>query len=104
MPHRIEILAKVQEQITKNPIAFLASVFFLFTSFLFYRLIDNNEDATLYWKTLYIQERTEKDKLKDELLMKAGIIERQKVVISEADSLLRDNTEKEAKIIIEKDE
>ena len=62
--------------------------------------INKNSDSEQYWKELYEKERGEKDRLKDDLLFKAGIIERQQNVIKEADSTLRNNTVLEARELL----
>lgn len=93
-------LGKFQQLIVKNPIAFVAAVFFLMFWITYFININKTSDSEQYWKELYEKERGEKDQLKDELLIKAGIIERQQHVIKEADSTLRNNTMPEAQELL----
>ena len=103
MPNNIptpETLGKFQKLIAQNPIAFTAAVFFLMWALNYTIMINKNSDAEQYWKELYEKERYEKDKLKDDLLYKAGVIERQNSIIKEADSTLRKKTINEAEQIL----
>lgn len=93
-------VGKFQQLITKNPVAFTAAVFFLMFWVTYFINMRKNNDAEQYWKELYIKEREEKDRLKDDLLIKAGVIEKQNAVIIEADSTLREKTEEQAKTIL----
>lgn len=95
-----EHVGKFQQLISKNPLAFVASVFFIMFWITYFININKNSDSEQYWKELYEKERGEKDRLKDELLFKAGIIERQQHIIKEADSTLRNNTMPEAKELL----
>lgn len=103
MPNNIPTpnkLGKYQQLIAKKPIAFTAAVFFVMFAFNYYVIFQKNKDAEQYWKELYEKERGEKDRLKDQLLMKAGVIERQNTIIKEADSTLREKTSNEAEQIL----
>lgn len=84
-------VGKFQQLIIKNPVAFVAAVFFIMFGFTYSINIRKNNDSEKYWKELYEKERNEKDRLKDELLIKAGVLEKAKEVIIEADSTLKNN-------------
>ncbi len=103
MPNRLnpDTFGKFQNLIVKNPIAFVAAVFFLMFFGTYYINIRKNSNEVEVWKTLYEKERAEKDRLKDQLLIRAGIIEKQNEIIKEVDSTLRDNTEYETIKILE---
>ncbi|MGE8528522.1 hypothetical protein [Chryseobacterium rhizosphaerae] len=98
-PNTSEI-GKIQNLITKNPYAFAASVFFLMFWITYFININKNSDAEQYWKELYEKERGEKDALKDQLLTKAGYIEKE--TIKKADSTLREKTQEQAKTLLNK--
>lgn len=91
-------VGKFQQLISKNPIAFVASVFFLMFWITYFINIRKNNSAEQYWKELYEKERGEKDELKDELLMKAGYIKQE--TIKKADSTLREKTQEQAVSLI----
>lgn len=91
-------VGKFQQLITKNPIAFTAAVFFLMFWVTYFINIRKNNNAEQYWKELYERERDEKDKLKDQLLMKAGYIQQE--TIKQADSTLREKTAEQAKTLL----
>ncbi|MEI7489291.1 MAG: hypothetical protein WCJ72_18130, partial [Chryseobacterium sp.] len=81
-------VGKFQQLIIKNPLAFVASVFFIMfwiTYFLNVRKSDNSES---YYKKLYEYERNKNDNLNNDLLIKAGIIEKRNEEIKIADSTL----------------
>lgn len=101
VPNANEI-GKFQTLIAKNPIAFVASVFFIMFGFTYYLNIRKNNDAEQYWKELYLKERQEKDLLKDELLIKAGIVSKKEEQIKQADSTVRQKTETTVNNIINK--
>lgn len=102
MPNANEI-GKIQNLIAKNPVTFVASVFFIMFGFTYYINIKKNNDAEQYWKELYLKERAEKDLLKDELLIKAGIVSKKEEQIKQADSTVRQKTEKAVNNIINKE-
>jgi len=91
-------IGRFQQLITKNPLAFVAAVFFLMFWITYFINLNKNSDAEQYWKELYEKERGEKDALKDKLLKKAGIIEEE--TIKRADSTLREKTQEQAKQIL----
>lgn len=78
-----QTLGKLQTLIVKNPTAFVAVVFFVVSFATYFINIRQNRNEAEYWRTLYEKERCEKDQLKNELLIKAGVIVRQKEVIKE---------------------
>lgn len=91
-------IGKFQQLITKNPIAFVASVFFLMFWVTYFLNIRKNNSSEQYWKELYERERGEKDRLKDELLIKAGYIKDE--TIKKADSTLREKTQEQATLLL----
>ncbi|BAP30153.1 uncharacterized protein CHSO_1116 [Chryseobacterium sp. StRB126] len=91
-------IGRIQQLITKNPIAFVAAVFFVMFWITYFININKNNDSEEYWKGLYEKEKWEKDALKDQLLKKAGYIEKE--TIKKADSTLREKTQEQAKIIL----
>ena len=93
-------LGKVQQLISKNPLAFVAAVFFVMFWTTYFINMNKNDDAEQYWKELYEKERGEKDALKDQLLKKAGYIEKE--TIKKADSTLREKTQEQAKTLLNK--
>ena len=90
-----ENLGKFQTLIAKNPIAFTTAVFFVMFAFTYGINIAKNNDAEQYWKELYLKERDKNDALQMQLLIKAGVLEKAKEVIIEADSTLKQNTAKQ---------
>lgn len=86
-----ENLGKFQKLITQNPIAFSAAVFFVMFAFTYGINISKNNEAEQYWKELYLRERDKNDALQMQLLIKAGVLEKAKEVIIEADSTLKNN-------------
>jgi len=97
VPSSTEV-GKFQRLITKNPIAFVASVFFLMFGITYFINIRKNNSSEQYWKELYEKERGEKDRLKDELLIKAGYIKDE--TIKKADSTLREQTQEQATTLL----
>ena len=91
-------IGKIQSLIAKNPVAFIAAVFFLMFWVTYFININKNNSAEQYWKELYEKERGEKDALKDQLLTKAGYIQQE--TIKQADSTLREKTQEQAKQIL----
>lgn len=97
-PLNPENLGKIQRLIIKNPIAFVAAVFFAMFCLNYFIIINKNSDSEQYWKELYQKERDKNDALQLELLIKAGVldnkdrvIEKQNQVIKKADSTLKDH-------------
>lgn len=84
-----ENVGKFQRLIIQNPLAFVAAVFFLMFTTTYFLNIGKNNDAEQYWKELYIKERDKNDELQTQLLIKAGVLEKAKEVIIEADSTLK---------------
>lgn len=91
-------IGRFQQLIARNPIAFVAAVFFvMFWITYFIHLKKSNDDAE-YWKEKFENEQEQKDALKDQLLRKAGYIENE--TIKKADSTLREKTQEQAKQIL----
>lgn len=91
-------IGRIQQLIAKNPIAFVAAVFFVMFWITYFINMNKNSDSEQYWKELYEKEKWEKDALKDQLLTKAGYIEKE--TIKKADSTLREKTQEQAKTIL----
>lgn len=94
MPHNItnpENVGKFQKLIIQNPIAFTITIFFLMFAVTYFLNIRKNNDNEEYWKELYLKERDKNDQMQTQLLIKAGVLERAKEVIIEADSTLKNN-------------
>ena len=91
-------IGRFQQLIARNPIAFVAAVFFIMFWITYFININKNSDSEQYWKELYENEKWEKDALKDQLLRKAGYIEKE--TIKKADSTLREKTQEQAKTIL----
>lgn len=96
-PKNIDRFTKL---ITKYPISFVAAVFFCMFWVTYFINIRKNEDAEEVWKELYLKERSEKDKLKNQLLIKAGIIEKQNEIIKNTSDTLRNSTETEVRELL----
>ena len=92
-------IGKIQNLIAKNPVAFIAAVFFLMFWVTYFLNINKNNSAEQYWKEKFEKEQNEKDRLKDELLMKAGYIKQE--TIKEADSTLREKTQQQATTLLD---
>ncbi|ATL41825.1 hypothetical protein CQS02_00165 [Elizabethkingia miricola] len=90
----VDNINKLSRLIARNPLAFVAAVFFIMFWITYFINIRKNNDAEQYWKELYLKEKNDKDILKDKLLKKAGIIEEQEAVIKKVDSTIRKSTEK----------
>lgn len=84
-------VGKFQKLISQNPIAFSAAVFFIMFAFTYGINLRNSSSNEDYWKELYLKERDKNDKLQTQLLIKAGVLEKAKEVIIEADSTLKNN-------------
>lgn len=87
-----ENVGKFQKLIAQNPIAFSAAVFFIMFAFTYGINLRNSSSNEDYWKELYLKERDKNDQLQTQLLIKAGVLEKAKEVIIEADSTLKQNT------------
>jgi putative Ca2+/H+ antiporter (TMEM165/GDT1 family) len=97
VPSSTEV-GKFQQLIIKNPLAFVGAVFFLMFGITYFINIRKNNSSEQYWKELYEKERSEKDRLKDELLIKAGYIKDE--TIKKADSTLREQTQEQATTLL----
>lgn len=93
-------VGKFQQLIIKNPLAFVASAFFMMFGITYFINIRKNDSTEEYWKEMYEDEKTKNENLTNELLYNAGIIKRQNAVIIDADSTLREKTMPEAKEIL----
>lgn len=94
MPHNNltpENVGKFQKLIIQNPLAFVASVFFIMFGVTYFMNVTKSSDAEEYWKELYLRERDKNDALQMQLLIKAGVLEKAKEAIIEADSTLKNN-------------
>lgn len=93
-------IGKIQQLIIKNPFAFVGSVFFLMFWITYFINLKNSNSSEDYYKRLYEEERKKNDDLNTKLLIKAGVIEKQKAESKEADSTLREQTLEQAKQIL----
>lgn len=84
-------VGKFQKLIINNPIGFVAAVFFIMFGFTYALNLMKNNDSEQYWKEMYEKERGKNDRLNEQLLIKAGVLEKAKEVIIEADSTLKNN-------------
>lgn len=91
-------IGKFQQLIAKNPVTFVAAVFFVMFWVTYFLNINKNNDAEQYWKEMYEKEKNRNDGLTLELLIKAGVlnkkdetIQKQGEAIKKADSTLKDN-------------
>lgn len=99
MPN-IQKIDQTTRLIVKHPIAFVAAVFFCMfwiTYFINVRRIEQGEKT---WKELYLAEKKAKNELEHLLYIKAGIIEKQSKIIKQRDTLLKNQTEEHAEIIL----
>ena len=87
-----ENIGKFQKLIINNPVGFVAAVFFIMFGFTYGINLAKNNDSEDYWKEMYEKERGKNDRLNEQLLIKAGVLEKAKEVIIEADSTLKKNT------------
>lgn len=97
---KVEDIGKLTKIISKNPISFVASVFFLMFWITYYIHVRRADDEANEWKMLYLKEREDKDRFRIQLLEKAGIIEQQNEIIKNSAEILKENTEKESKEIL----
>lgn len=86
-----ENVGKFQKLISQNPVAFSAAVFFIMFIATYWINVNNSNTNEEYWKELYLKERDKNDRLQTQLLIKAGVLEKAKEVIIEADSTLKNN-------------
>lgn len=86
-----ENIGKFQKLILNNPVGFVAAVFFIMFGFTYGINLMKNNDSEQYWKEMYEKERGKNDRLNEQLLIKAGVLEKAKEVIIEADSTLKNN-------------
>lgn len=91
----VDKLTKIQTLLAKNPLAFVGTVFFIMFWITYFIHINKSDDSEQYYKELYERERQnairiqlEHDKLKIQLLIKAGVIEHNK----ENDSIIKKQT------------
>lgn len=87
---------KLYGLLAKNPVVFVATVFFLMFWITYFINIRKNDNAEEYWKELYIKERDDNDALKEQLLINAGVLKEQSEIIKDADSTLRKVTSADA--------
>lgn len=100
MDQNTKEIGKFQQLIIKNPIAFVAAVFFVMFWVTYFLNIRKNDNAEEYWKELYEKEKDKNDDLTYQLLINAGVIKKQDQVITDANTTLRKETESDAKEIL----
>lgn len=91
-------LGKFQQLISKNPIAFVAAVFFLMFWITYFINLNSSKESKDDYKTLYYEERKKVDELNRQLLIKAGYIKDE--TIKKADSALREKTQQQATTLL----
>lgn len=91
-------LGKFQQLIIKNPLAFVAAVFFLMFWVTYYINLNSNKESKEDYKKLYSEERKKVDELNRQLLVKAGYIKDE--TIKKADSALREKTQEQATTLL----
>lgn len=85
-------IGKFQQLIIKNPIGFVAAVFFVMFGVTYFINIRKNDNSEEYWKEQYEKEKENNDALKLELLINAGVLKKQDAVIKKANTTLREET------------
>lgn len=93
-------IGKFQQLIIKNPIGFVAAVFFVMFGVTYFINIRKNDSSEDYWKEMYEKEKEDNDDLKLQLLINAGVLKKQNEVIKEANTTLREETAEDAKSIL----
>lgn len=96
---KIENIRKMTELIAKHPVSFVAGVFFCMFWATYFIHIRREENEVEFWRELYLKEKDEKDEFRKELMIKAGIIEKQNAIIKQKDTILRNETEKQVEKI-----
>lgn len=89
-------IGKFQQLIIRNPIGFVAAVFFVMFGVTYFINIRKNDSSEDYWKEQYEKEKENNDALKLELLINAGVLKKQDEVIIEANTTLREETAESA--------
>lgn len=92
----IDKLSRVTQLIAKHPISFVAAVFFCMFWATYYINIRKNEDSEETWKELYIKEKENNEKLKNQLLIKNGIIDG----MQKQDTILREETKQQVEQLL----
>lgn len=92
----IDKLSKATQLIAKHPISFVAAVFFCMFWVTYYINIRKNEDNEETWKGLYIKEKENCERFRNQLFIKNGIIEG----MQKQDTILRQETKKQAEEIL----
>lgn len=95
-----ESISRFTILIAKYPAAFVGALFGVM--FLINHYIANRryEEEIVQWRKLYIKEKEENDKLQNELLIKAGIIQR----LKKEDDVIKDKTEDTVKEVLKLDQ
>lgn len=89
-------LSKVTQLIAKHPISFVAAVFFCMFWGTYYINIRKNEDNEETWKELYIKEKENCEKFRNQLFIKNGIIEG----MQKQDTILREETKQQVEQLL----
>lgn len=99
LPNSKEI-GKFQQLIIKNPIGFVAAVFFVMFGVTYFINMRKNDSAEEYWKEQYEDQKKKNEDLTYQLLINAGVLKKQDEVIKEANTTLREETADAAKEIL----
>lgn len=88
--------SKFQSLIAKNPLAFVATVFFIMFWITYFINLQNSKEEVVFWKKKYDNKDAEVNKLKDDLIESSGIIKIQKEVVEKAVNVLENEDVKES--------
>ncbi len=80
--------SKFQALLAKNPLAFVATVFFLMFWITYFINLQNSKSEITYWKEKYDEKDKEVNQLKDDLIESSGIIKIQREVVEKAVNVL----------------
>lgn len=103
LPNSKEI-GKFQQLIIKNPIGFVAAVFFVMFGITYFINMRKNDSAEEYWKEQYEDQKKKNEDLTYQLLINAGVLKKQDEVIKEANTTLRKETSTKANEILNSQE
>ncbi|WP_407402251.1 hypothetical protein [Chryseobacterium sp.] len=91
LPNSKEV-GKFQQLIIKNPLGFVAAIFFLMFGITYFINIRKNDIAEQDWKELYEGEKKKNEDLTYQLLVKAGVLNKQEKEILETNKKIKEET------------
>lgn len=91
LPNSKEV-GKFQQLIIKNPLGFVAAIFFLMFGITYFINIRKNDNAEQNWKELYEGEKKKNEDLTYQLLVKAGVLNKQEKEILETNKKIKEET------------